>query len=174
MIFFFVQSNDDIIEKIHYEKINGIIPKEHRWNCTDFFEASRIPIDNSLAHESCGIVENPWQNSFDKFDNCKSVDSNKASDNITKKICYTLPKNGDNNSYNEHKRILHKSESQIAFHLLQNQAKIMHSTLDDIYSKTKQDICDMENIIKSLLICSDKENDSDHCGGFESNMPIKT
>ena len=128
-------------------------------------------MDNSSAHESCGIVENPWQNSFD---NCKSVYSNKENDKIAKKISYTFPNNGDNNSYNENKRSLHKSELQIAFHLLQNQTKIMHNTLDDIYSKTKQDICDMENIIKSLLICSDKENDSDHCVGFESNMPIKT
>lgn len=143
-------------------------------NSTEFFEASRIPVDNSSAHELCGIVENPWQNSFDKFDNCKSAHSNKESDKISRKICYTLPKNSENNSYNENKRILRKSELQIAFHLLQNQAKIMHSTLDDIYSKTKQDICDMENIIKSLLICSDKENDSDHYGGFESNMPIES
>lgn len=47
-------------------------------------------------------------------------------------------------------------EIAIAFQLLQNQTNIMSHTLDDIYHKTKQDISDLQNIISSLLLCSDE------------------
>ena len=44
----------------------------------------------------------------------------------------------------------------VAFKLLQNQTTVMSDTLDDIYHKTKQDISDLQNIISSLLLCSDE------------------
>jgi hypothetical protein len=50
---------------------------------------------------------------------------------------------------------IQKSELVVAFKLLKNQAKIMNNALDDIYFKTRQDICDLENLINSLLICTE-------------------
>ena len=52
-----------------------------------------------------------------------------------------------------------KSELQLAFKLLENQANIMNNALDDIYFKTRQDIYDLQNIISSLSICSDNDKD---------------
>ena len=50
---------------------------------------------------------------------------------------------------------IQKSELVIAFKLLKNQARIMNNALDDIYFKTRQDICDLENLVNSLLICTE-------------------
>lgn len=66
------------------------------------------------------------------------------------------------NRNGEHRLALNKSELQIAFTLLQNQAKIMSNALDDVYNKTKQDIGDLENLISSLLVCTDAESELDY------------
>ena len=65
---------------------------------------------------------------------------------------------GSEDQENPQNQGIKRTELVVAFKLLKNQAQIMNSALDEVYHKTRQDICDLENLINSLLVCADGEN----------------
>lgn len=100
--------------------------------------------DNTWVHQGQFIPNKMHINKAHQTNNVRYNQNN----NNGKTKCSRLNRNG-------------KSDIRIAYKLLQNQAKIMNNALDDIYFKTRQDICDLENLIKSLLVCSEKDDSSD-------------